>query len=95
MVSFKDFINQPRTGHKFITHCYPEIYRKDLFAELQQLNDDEPVTILIGPEGDFSLDEVLQAEEKGYQSVTLGKSRLRTETAGMMAVCMAQLSLHK
>lgn len=95
MISFKEFIAQPRVGHKFIAHCYPELLRKDLFTELQELTDDAPVTILIGPEGDFSREEVKMAEEKGYQSVTLGKSRLRTETAGLMAVSMTQLVFRK
>ena len=39
--------------------------------------------VLIGPEGDFSPDEIKQALEKGFQPVTLGNSRLRTETAGL------------
>ena len=52
----------------------------------------EDVTVLIGPEGDFSIDEVRQAISAGYQSVHLGKSRLRTETAGLSAVMMMQLS---
>ena len=56
---------------------------------------DEKVTILVGPEGDFSFDEVQLAISKGYQSITLGNSRLRTETAGLLAVTMAQLALRK
>jgi 16S rRNA (uracil1498-N3)-methyltransferase len=48
--------------------------------------------VLIGPEGDFSIDEVQMAIKAGYQSVHLGDSRLRTETAGLMAVTMMQLS---
>ena len=50
---------------------------------------------MIGPEGDFSIDEVRQAVAAGYQSVHLGKSRLRTETAGLSAVMMMQLSKGK
>lgn len=48
-------------------------------------------TVLIGPEGDFSIDEVKLAEKNGYRSVTLGTSRLRTETAALVAVHMMQL----
>lgn len=48
-------------------------------------------TVLIGPEGDFSVEEVRLAQEHGYQSVSLGKSRLRTETAGLCAVHMMQM----
>lgn len=93
MVSFKDFINAPVEGRKYIAHCYEEIPRTSLFAELQaQADATEPVTVLIGPEGDFSIDEVEMAVKAGYQSVHLGNSRLRTETAGLMAVTMMQLS---
>ena len=52
----------------------------------------ETVMVLVGPEGDFSIDEVRMAVEAGFVSVDLGKSRLRTETAGLMAVSMMQLS---
>ena len=92
IVSFKDFIASPVEGRKYIAHCYEEIPRVSLFTELQALDPTEPVTVLIGPEGDFSIDEVQMAIEAGYQSVHLGNSRLRTETAGLMAVTMMQLS---
>jgi len=94
IVSFKDFINSPVEGRKYIAHCYEEIPRTSLFAELQALDKSaaEPLTVLIGPEGDFSIDEVEMAVKAGYQSVHLGNSRLRTETAGLMAVTMMQLS---
>jgi 16S rRNA (uracil1498-N3)-methyltransferase len=46
----------------------------------------QDVVVLIGPEGDFSTDEVLLAEKNGYQMTSLGSSRLRTETAGIAAV---------
>lgn len=94
MVSFKDFIKEARSGRKFICHCYEEIEKKDLFAELQQPYEEEnaDVTILVGPEGDFSIDEVRLALENGYESVSLGTSRLRTETAGLSAVMMSYLA---
>ncbi len=97
MVSFKEFVNQPRKGRKFICHCYEEIERKDYFTELSQpFSDDEAdVTIMVGPEGDFSIDEVRYAVEHGFESVTLGTSRLRTETAGLMAVALANLARRK
>ena len=93
MVSLKEFLASPVEGHKYIAHCYEEIPRTSLFAELQsQTEATDPVTVLIGPEGDFSIDEVKMAMKAGYQSVHLGNSRLRTETAGLMAVTMMQLS---
>lgn len=90
--SFKEFIKTPREGQKYIAHCYDEVPREDLFQLLQQAPVDDDVTFLVGPEGDFSIDEVRMAQQYGYQSVSLGNSRLRTETAGLMAVTMAQLA---
>ena len=51
----------------------------------------EDVLVMVGPEGDFSMDEVKMAEEKGFQSVTLGKSRLRTETAALVVAHIINL----
>ena len=95
MLAFKDFIGQERSGRKFIAHCYEEIEKKDFFDELDGLKVDEEVTVLIGPEGDFSIDEVRLAMANGYESISLGQSRLRTETAALAAVMMMQLKLRK
>ena len=92
MTAFKRFIEQPRSGLKYIAHCYDEIPRTNLFDELRKHADESELTVMIGPEGDFSIEEVKQAIDKGYQSVNLGTSRLRTETAGLSAVMMMQLS---
>ena len=92
---FESFVNRPRKGVKYIAHCYAEIDKKDLYGELLQLNGDEEVTILIGPEGDFSIDEVHLAMSKGYVPVSLGQSRLRTETAALAATMIAQLAFRK
>ena len=92
MMSFSRFIEQPRSGLKYIAHCYEEIPRANLFGELRKHADESEITVMIGPEGDFSIEEVKQAIDKGYQSVNLGTSRLRTETAGLSAVMMMQLS---
>ena len=92
MIPFKTFIRQHRYGRKYIAHCYEEIPRTYLFDELRKPSDDTDATVLIGPEGDFSIDEVRQAIEVGYTSVHLGTSRLRTETAGLSAVMMMQLA---
>lgn len=95
LVSFKEFVTQPRNGNKFIAHCYNEVERTDFFNLLQQQPLDDDVTVLIGPEGDFSIDEVKLAMDNGYQSISLGNSRLRTETAALMAVAMANLVKRK
>lgn len=92
MSTFAHFIEQPRSGVKYIAHCYDEIPRVNLFDELRKTPDETEMTVLVGPEGDFSIDEVRQAVDHGYQSVSLGTSRLRTETAGLSAVMMMQLS---
>jgi len=92
---FENFVKQPRKGAKYIAHCYAEIDKKNLYGELLQLNGDEEVTILIGPEGDFSIDEVRLAMSKGYVPVSLGQSRLRTETAALAATMIAQLAFRK
>lgn len=96
MVSFRDFVSVERPGRKYIAHCYNEIERKDFFSLVypagKPLADDD-ITVLIGPEGDFSIDEVKQAMEHGYESVTLGSARLRTETAALTATIMSQLAL--
>ena len=92
MEPLKRFLETPREGKKYIAHCYEEIPRTYLFDELRQTDGSEAVTVLIGPEGDFSLEEVKKAVAAGYQSVHLGKSRLRTETAGLSAVMMMQLA---
>ena len=95
IVTFDTFIQQPREGRKYIAHCYEEVPRSYLFDELCQTSESEDTTVLIGPEGDFSIDEVRRAVAAGYISVHLGKSRLRTETAGLSAVMMMQLAKEK
>lgn len=92
MCGFREFVARERKGRKFIAHCYEEVARRDLFDELSAMDAETPVTVLVGPEGDFSIDEVRLAMEHGYESISLGRSRLRTETAGLSAVMMANLS---
>ena len=93
MEFFKRFVQAPLDGEKFIAHCYDVVPRTYLFDELRSIsNPDSPVTVMIGPEGDFSLEEVNLAIKNGYKSVHLGKSRLRTETAGLSAIMMMQLA---
>ncbi|MCR4582601.1 MAG: 16S rRNA (uracil(1498)-N(3))-methyltransferase [Prevotella sp.] len=91
MVNLKHFLDEERPGRKYIAHCYDEYARDFLFEELRKPHESDDVTVLIGPEGDFSIDEVQLALDAGYQSVHLGESRLRTETAGLSAVMMMQL----
>jgi len=81
LTKFKDLINQPFEGQKFIAHC--EEQHRDLLKNLVVPNQN--YLILIGPEGDFSTDEIEMALKAGFQPVSLGESRLRTETAGLVA----------
>ena len=92
VMTFAEFIAQPFEGRKYIAHCYEEVARTYLYNELRKPADSDDALVLIGPEGDFSIDEVRQAVAHGFQSVHLGKSRLRTETAGLAAVMMMQLA---
>lgn len=92
MEGFDDFIAHDDADHKFIAHCYNDQPKVDLFDRLQTIDPAATVSILVGPEGDFSVDEVEMALSAGYEPTTLGNSRLRTETAGLMAVTMAQIA---
>jgi 16S rRNA (uracil1498-N3)-methyltransferase len=91
MVRFEDFVKQPFSGDKFICHCYEEsdLDNKILLREALLESDDS--VVLVGPEGDFSIDEVKLAIENGFRSVSLGNSRLRTETAALVAVHLMRL----
>lgn len=80
-ISFKDFVSRPFSGQKFIAHC-EETERTTLKNALQSNTD---VLILIGPEGDFSTNEIKLALAFGFKPVTLGNTRLRTETAAIVA----------
>ncbi|GAA4934652.1 16S rRNA (uracil(1498)-N(3))-methyltransferase [Algibacter agarivorans] len=80
-INFKDFIKQGFTGDLFIAHC-EETDRKSLKQALKPKTD---VTILIGPEGDFSVKEIEMAVQNNFIPVTLGETRLRTETAAIVA----------
>jgi len=81
MTDFKKFIMQPFEGQKFIAHCYP--MEKLLLSKVYL--PDENVLALIGPEGDFSEEEIELAINHGFVPVSLGESRLRTETAALTA----------
>ena len=92
MVDFRRFVESVSdVKHKFICHCYdePDLGDKRLLKDC--LVKGEDALVLVGPEGDFSVDEVRLAEAAGFQSVSLGESRLRTETAALVAVHMMNL----
>jgi 16S rRNA (uracil1498-N3)-methyltransferase len=80
-ISFQKFIETSFEGKKLIAHC--ENTTKNSLKSILQKK--EKTTILIGPEGDFSTNEIQQSLEHNYIPVSLGESRLRTETAGVVA----------
>jgi 16S rRNA (uracil1498-N3)-methyltransferase len=83
-ISFKAFLkNQTKTTNKFIAHCEDDSKKQSL---KNLLKPKENCLILIGPEGDFSLEEIALALGANYQPISLGNTRLRTETAGIQAV---------
>lgn len=81
MTDFNKFVRQPFNGQKFIAHCYEG--EKPLLRDVSKRGQD--ALVLIGPEGDFSEEEVKLAIEQGFQPISLGRSRLRTETAALVA----------
>lgn len=88
MTDFNRFIRQSFNGQKFIAHCYPgeKLLLKDC------LRQGEDALVLIGPEGDFSEEEVEEALAQGFRPISLGPSRLRTETAALVACHLMNLA---
>jgi 16S rRNA (uracil1498-N3)-methyltransferase len=80
-ILYKEFIKKDFLGQKFIAHC-EETNKKSLKSELKSNQD---VTLLIGPEGDFSIKEIELALDNNFFPVSLGNTRLRTETAAVVA----------
>ena len=81
MTDFKEFVATPFEGRKFIAHC--EEGEKPLLKQIY--HPGENALILIGPEGDFSPEEIRLALANGFEAISLGESRLRTETAALVA----------
>ena len=88
ITDFAQFVKQPVSGQKFIAHCH-EGEKTPLRQALQPAQD---ALVLIGPEGDFSPAEVALAVAEGFTPVTLGNTRLRTETAALVAVHLMNLA---
>ncbi len=84
---FGALIREEFSGQKFIAYC--ETGSEALFQTIYKPG--KPALILIGPEGDFSPEEVTQAIQEGFIPVSLGNSRLRTETAGVVACTTVQI----
>ena len=86
-ISYEDFLGQQHPDLRFIAHC-----EKDEKVDLKRrVAADKDVLILIGPEGDFTRPEIDGAYERGFLPVSLGESRLRTETAALVACVTVNL----
>lgn len=81
ITKYEDFIKKDNTNAKYIAHCKS----KDINYLGSIINKQEQACVVIGPEGDFTEDEINLAVKTGFTPVSLGSSRLRTETAGIIA----------
>ncbi len=81
-MKYMEIVKQDKFGQKFIAHCLEE-NKKQL--DQSMIDATASRLILIGPEGDFTLSEIEQALQCGFVPITLGETRLRTETAGIVA----------
>lgn len=81
IIPIKDFLSQKFEAEKYIAHCEEDekVQLKNIYKKGQNS------IILIGPEGDFSTTEIELAKKNNFQDISLGESRLRTETAGVVA----------
>lgn len=83
LVKFTDFVKENHSETKLIAHCDSDFDRKEFQKIIQPKTD---YLILIGPEGDFSKEEIQLAQENGFTGISLGSQRLRTETAALNTV---------
>ena len=90
-ISVKDFICHSEPGLKLIAYCFEGDTKRISIQEALKAYEGNDITILIGPEGDFSPEEARLAVEHGYIPVHLGASRLRTETAAVLAAAAVYL----
>jgi 16S rRNA (uracil1498-N3)-methyltransferase len=83
-VLYQDVIKKNAAANKFIAHCDDDTTK----IQLASLKKSSSSIILIGPEGDFTNEEIALAQSNHYTAVSLGNNRLRTETAGVVAVSL-------
>lgn len=86
-VKFIEFIQNRNVSNQYIAHCM-DVEKPYLKSELIIGQD---ALVLIGPEGDFTIKEIELAEQMGFKSISLGDSRLRTETAALVACHTIQM----
>ncbi|MFD0798544.1 16S rRNA (uracil(1498)-N(3))-methyltransferase [Maribacter chungangensis] len=88
LTTLTEFLERDINGLLFIAHCEDS----ERYELKRKIAPDKPTTILIGPEGDFTKKEVKKAVTKGYLPVSMGKTRLRTETAAIVACTTVALA---
>uniref|UniRef100_UPI0040563610 16S rRNA (uracil(1498)-N(3))-methyltransferase n=1 Tax=Alistipes sp. TaxID=1872444 RepID=UPI0040563610 len=88
LTPFQEVIHRPFSGRKFIAHCDKALSERGKGFLFSRLRPREEALILIGPEGDFSPEEIRAALDAGFEEITLGAQRLRTETAAVVATVM-------
>lgn len=90
LTPFRELVQTPFDGQKFIAHCAEVGKEKSYLPSIIRKN--EKILILIGPEGDFSPEEINFALANGFEPITLGNQRLRTETAALTATIMTAVA---
>lgn len=91
LTPFKQLVSGPFDGRKFIAHCDPAQSAAGKRYLPRILKKNENILILIGPEGDFSPEEITFALANGFEEISLGSQRLRTETAAVVAATAAAI----
>lgn len=86
MIPIKEFLSKDISSCKFVGYCDENTQRKDFATAYDGRSD---ITILVGPEGDFTSEEINLCRNCGYLPVTFGNTRLRTETAALFSLCAA------
>ena len=92
LTPFREAAARPFEGRKFIAHCAPALSPAGKIYLPATLRKGESALVFIGPEGDFSDAEIAFARANGFEEITLGTQRLRTETAAVVATVMASVA---
>ena len=92
LTPFREAAAQPFEGRKFIAHCAPALSPAGKAYLPATLRKGEAALVFIGPEGDFSAEEIAFACANGFEEITLGTQRLRTETAAVVATVMTSVA---
>ncbi len=91
LTTLKDIIAQKSTSERYIAHCNPSQSSEGKPYLGDKVTPGADIEILIGPEGDFSPEEVQLAISRGYKEISLGEQRLRTETAAVVATTIVSI----